>query len=111
MLLPLGDAIAISLFAVLGLLRHEAGFTAEALFRTAVPLLLGWFAAALVLESYRRPELWRVALTWLLGITLGVAIRAFLLERSFSVVFWLVTLGVTGALLGLWRGAVALTRR
>lgn len=111
MLLPIGDAASIALFAVLGQLRHETGLTAEVLLRTAVPLLLGWFGAALVLETYRRPDLWRLALTWLLGVTLGVAIRAFLLERSFPVVFWLVALGVTGALLALWRAAVALTRR
>ena len=103
-----GDAAALILWAVLGLIRHTEGVTLGGLARNAGPILIGWFAAALVLGSYtrRRAPRWTV-LTWAIGISAGVVLRALLLHRTWNGsewAFFAVTLAVTGLLLALWRG-------
>ena len=47
-----------------------------------LPLLGGWIAVALLVRLYTRPALRRLAATWLVGITAGVAIRAAILGRT-----------------------------
>ncbi len=76
------DAAAISAFAVVGLLSHHGGVSGRGLARDAVPLLGCWFAAALLLRLYARAAVWRLAATWLLGVTGGVAVRAGILGHS-----------------------------
>jgi hypothetical protein len=67
------------LFAIVGLLSHHA--SASAFARDALPLLGGWFAAALVTRLYRRPSIARLLVTWAAGITAGVLVRALILGR------------------------------
>jgi hypothetical protein len=67
------------LFAIVGLLSHHA--SASAFARDALPLLGGWFAAALVTRLYRRQSIQRLLLTWAAGITAGVLVRALILGR------------------------------
>jgi hypothetical protein len=74
------DAAAIVVFAVVGVISHHA--SPSAFFRDALPLLGGWFAAALVTRLYRRPTVSRFLATWALGITAGVLVRALILGRS-----------------------------
>jgi hypothetical protein len=76
------DAAAIVVFAVVGLLSHRGGVSAAGLARDALPLLGGWFAAALALRLYLRPTLGRLAGTWLGGITAGVVVRAVVLGHT-----------------------------
>jgi Protein of unknown function (DUF3054) len=76
------DAAAIVLFAVVGLLTHRGGISARGIARDALPLLGGWFAAALLARLYTRPRIVRLALTWLGGITAGVAVRAAVLSHT-----------------------------
>jgi hypothetical protein len=105
-LLALGDGLSLSLFAILGLLRHQEGITAAGVARNAGPILLGWYGAALALSLYRRPGIGRLVLTWAIGISAGVAIRAMILRRDLdgsSLAFWGVTMAVTLALLLTWR--------
>jgi hypothetical protein len=107
--LAVGDAVAVALFAVLGLLTHERGLTMEALARNIVPIVGGWVLAAAALRIYSRPGLVRLLAAWFVGVTVGVAVRAAFLARDIDeglVVFLGVTLAVTGTLLFLWRGAV-----
>lgn len=110
--LALGDAIALSLFAPLGLLTHERGITLDGVLRNAGPILLGWFVVALLVGLYRDyPNLGRLVLTWAVGVPGGIAIRALWLSRDFdesTMVFALVTLAVTIAFLGAWRLAAVL---
>lgn len=105
-LLAIGDALAVALFAVLGLLTHERGITLDGVLRNAVPILGGWVLAAAALRIYSRPTVIRLVGAWLVGITVGVAVRALLLEREIDeaqFVFLGVTLAVTGGLLLAWR--------
>jgi Protein of unknown function (DUF3054) len=76
------DAAAIVLFTVVGLLSHHGGVSATGLARDALPLLGGWFAVALLVRLYTRPSLRRLAVTWLGGITAGVAVRAAVLGHT-----------------------------
>ncbi|HUJ54913.1 MAG TPA: DUF3054 domain-containing protein [Gaiellaceae bacterium] len=76
------DAAAIVVFAVVGLLSHHGAVSGRGLARDALPLLGGWFAAALLFRLYARPALRRLAATWLLGITAGVAVRAAILGHT-----------------------------
>lgn len=79
---PVSDAVALVAFAVVGLLSHHGTVTAAGLAHDALPLLAGWFAAALAFRLYRRPSLSRLLATWACGVTAGVAARALVLGRS-----------------------------
>ncbi|HZD87679.1 MAG TPA: DUF3054 domain-containing protein [Gaiellaceae bacterium] len=76
------DTAAIVVFAVVGLLSHDGTVTGRGLARDALPLLGGWFALALLVRLYARPARWRLAATWLIGITAGVAVRAAILDHA-----------------------------
>jgi hypothetical protein len=80
--LALSDAVAILLFAVVGLVSHRGGISASGLARDALPLLAGWFAAALLFRTYRGRSLRTLLLAWAVGVPLGVALRALVLGRS-----------------------------
>src|SRR4051812_15722506 len=67
------DAVALIVFVVLGVLTHDASL--GALVRDLVCILGGWFAVALAVRLYSRAGWWRVVVTWLVGITLGVLVR------------------------------------
>jgi len=74
------DALAIVAFAIVGLASH--GASATHFLRDALPLLGGWFAAALVTRLYVRPSLAGLLATWAVGITAGVLVRALILGRA-----------------------------
>jgi hypothetical protein len=76
------DATALVVFAVVGLLSHRGGVSGSGLARDALPLLAGWFAAALLLRLYTRPSVARLAGTWLAGVTAGVVVRALVLRHT-----------------------------
>ena len=76
------DAIAIALFAVIGVLSHDHGLGVLRLLSDAGPIGGGWFVAAALFGAYRRPG-WRTLLpTWLAGVTGGVLVRAGILGRD-----------------------------
>src|SRR5262249_6542593 len=76
------DALAIVAFAAIGQLSHDGGVSAAGFARDALPLLAGWFGAALLFGACRSPSRRTFVLTWLVGITVGVAIRAAVLGRA-----------------------------
>jgi hypothetical protein len=105
-LLALGDAAALTLFALIGVLSHDEGLSGRGLARTALPILAGWFAAAAALRLYSRGGVGRLALTWALGVTAGVVLRGLILGRSLDgaeLAFWAVSLAVTAVLVAAWR--------
>jgi hypothetical protein len=61
-------------FVVVGVLTHDASLTA--FLRDALCLLGGWFAVAVVVRLYARNGSWRLFATWLVGVSLGVLVRA-----------------------------------
>ena len=83
--LALADAAALVLFSVVGLLSHDGAVSAAGLARDALPLLTGWFAAALLFRTYRGRSVRTLLLAWAVGVPLGVALRALVLGRAFEV--------------------------
>jgi hypothetical protein len=75
------DTAAIVVFAVIGNLSHHGDVSVRGLARDVLPLLGGWLGAGLVFGLYRRPALWRLAATWLVGVTAGVVVRAAVLSH------------------------------
>jgi Protein of unknown function (DUF3054) len=81
---PVSDAAALVVFAVVGLLSHHGTVTAAGLAHDALPLLAGWFAAALVFRLYTRPSVARLLATWACGVTAGVLLRALVIGRTLN---------------------------
>jgi hypothetical protein len=76
------DAVAIALFAVIGVLSHDHGLSFLRFLSDAGPIGGGWFVAAALFGAYRRPG-WRTLLpTWLAGVTGGVLVRVGSLGRD-----------------------------
>jgi hypothetical protein len=86
------DAAALLVFVVVGVLNH--GASATAFVRDLLCILGGWFAAALVLRLYVRGGAWRLAATWLVGVSAGVLVRAAIVGHL-AVDFWGVALAFT----------------
>ncbi|HVN61024.1 MAG TPA: DUF3054 domain-containing protein [Gaiellaceae bacterium] len=82
--LALSDGAALVLFSVVGLLSHDGTVSVGGLARDALPLLAGWFAAALLFRTYRGRSVRALLLTWIVGVPLGVALRAVVLGRAFE---------------------------
>jgi hypothetical protein len=70
----IADGVALAVFAVIGVLTHGSSITA--LVRDLLVFLGCWFAVALALRLYIRPNWRRLFATWLIGITAAVLIRA-----------------------------------
>jgi hypothetical protein len=79
--LVLADAAAIVAFTVAGILSHRGALPLSALVEDALPLLAGWFAAAAAFHLYGSRTRRSLLLTWIVGIPLGVLVRAAALGR------------------------------
>lgn len=75
------DALAFVAFALVGMLSHD-GISAEGFLRDVVTLAAGWFAAAAGFALYRRPSRRALLLTWIVGVPVGVLVRALALGRA-----------------------------
>jgi hypothetical protein len=80
--LVVADAVAIVAFATVGLLSHDHALSATGYARDALPVLGGWYAAALVFGAYRRPSRRTLLATWAAGVTAGILARALVLGRE-----------------------------
>lgn len=113
--LALGDVVAVTLFAPLGLVSHHEGITAAGIARNALPVAGGFLVAGLVFGTWRAGATWRrLAAAWFAGVAAGVLLRAAILGHGYgrtTFTFMTVTLVVTGLLLLAWRGLLALLRR
>ena len=79
--LALADALAIVAFTIAGILSHRGSLPLSALAEDTLPLLAGWFAAAAAFHLYARRTRRSLLLTWIVGIPLGVLVRASALGR------------------------------
>ncbi len=111
----LGDVVCLAAIVLVGMGRHETFDIAHPALRFAInslPLVAAWAAAGLGLRAFRFPEpvrlrtvLGRTLAAWLIAAPLGLLARALVLRSAtLVVIFVLVTLGLGGALLLLWRG-------
>lgn len=111
--LALGDAAAIFLFAVVGLLNHDEGITLSGLARNVLPILGVWFAISPFTGVYKRPGFVTMIVTWAIAVPIGVAIRAVALHRAadeHQVAFAIVALLVTLVFLSAWRALASRLR-
>ncbi len=67
------------MFVALGVLTHDASVTA--FMRDALCFLGAWFAVALAVQLYTRSGWWRLGATWLVGVSVGVLVRAAIAGR------------------------------
>ncbi|CAA9294263.1 MAG: hypothetical protein AVDCRST_MAG26-4335 [uncultured Chloroflexia bacterium] len=108
-----GDVVAFLGWVVAGLSSHRMGTNIVAnLARVVAPFLIGWFVVAPFTGAYRRDLLrnpraflGRSALAWLLGVGLGLALRARPFGSGFVPAFAAVTYAVTGVFVLGWRAA------
>lgn len=111
------DAVALLAFVVLGLRSHEASSTVAAVARTALPLLLSWFAVAAIVGTYRASRARTAAtrtrallLTWFVSVPIAISVRTLVLGHPTGLellTFLAVTLVATLVLLALGRLGVA----
>ena len=80
-LVAAADGMAILSFTIIGVVSHRGALPPSALAEDALPLLGGWFAAALAFRLYGRPTWRALLLTWAVGIPFGVLARAAALGR------------------------------
>jgi Protein of unknown function (DUF3054) len=81
---PASDAVALVVFAVVGLLSHHGAVSGRGLARDALPLAGCWFAAALGFRLYTKPSALRLLATWAVGIAAGVLVRALVLGHALN---------------------------
>ena len=110
----LGDMAVFLAFVTLGKAEHEITLS-QALFRTALPFAVVWFASSPWLGTYRastlynpRTAAWKIPLIWLLCGSVALCARALLIDQSLILVFAVVAITVQGALLISWRGVFML---
>ena len=80
------------MFVAIGVLTHDA--SASAFVRDALCIVGAWFAVALAVRLYTRFAWWRLAATWLGGVSAGVLVRAAIVGHL-AVDFWVVALAFT----------------
>ncbi|MDR7417767.1 MAG: DUF3054 domain-containing protein [Armatimonadota bacterium] len=111
--LPWGDTASLLAFTVLGLRFHKIALTPYEILQTAAPLIAAWVVVARFLRTYTRPGPWPFLATWMLSVTIGLAVRQVWLARPFGRSFF-VFLAVGGTLtlafLVLWRALAAALR-
>lgn len=73
--LPIVDALALTLFVVVGIASHDDGSSVTLFLRNAVPLLAAWFVVARFSGSYRRPDLRSLLVTWAIAVPSGLLLR------------------------------------
>jgi hypothetical protein len=70
------DAFALIAFVLAGLRSHHESGATELFLRNAVPLLVAWFGAAVVVGTYRRPSTRTLLITWVLAVPVGLVVRS-----------------------------------
>ena len=114
MWLLLGDTLGLSLFILGGLQTHESTSPLTRFAVNAGPLILTWAFVAWRLGALRleppleyRAVLGRTLTAWLVAAPLALILRAILLHAAtIALIFMLITLGLGGVILLLWRGAL-----
>lgn len=109
-----GDALCLSLFVLAGLQTHDSASPLARFGINAGPLILTWAITAWALGALQleppltyRTVLGRALTAWLVAAPLALIVRALVLRAATIVlIFMLVTLGLGGLSLLVWRAAV-----
>lgn len=115
----IGEVIILLAFAAIGRASHNHQGQGPILgtLGTTAPFLIGWFAAAFGLGTYRAsaftgvvPAAILAARTWLAGGLIGLVLRSWLEHKLVPVSFVAVTMLFNGVLLTGWRALLAAVR-
>jgi hypothetical protein len=114
-LLLAGDLVTLGLFAIAGRRNHDeaTGLAAVgAVSETALPFVLGWIAAVILVRTARLEGVTSVGTTlrqtvpgWVIAFPVVVLLRALVLGRFSPWTFYLVAFLLAFALLAAWRVA------
>ena len=112
--LLIGDWLALGFFVFLGQLDHEmiGANPLPRLLRTTAEIGLPWTAVALLWGAYKLPPdmtartfFFFFLTAWLVAVPLALLLRAYLHgQGAIIVIFMVVTMGLGGAFLLIWRG-------
>ncbi len=109
-ILILGDMFMLYLFSMLGRMAHQEPLNFLAVSETTAPFVVGWLIAAVLVGAFKlenlttiRDAIQKTALAWLIGVPLGLVIRAVILQRWFHWSFVLITMVGTLVLMMVWR--------
>jgi hypothetical protein len=104
------DVLALVAFVTVGLWNHKGGLSATGYARDLLPIAGCWLLAAGAFDLYKRPTVRALLLTWLTGVTAGVAIRQLVLWelKGDDAVFLVVALCFTLLFVLVFRAAAAL---
>ena len=112
-----GDAVAITLFVLLGLSSHE-GIDLTGWARNAVPLTISWLVVGSALGVFRRenasnltPIIQRVAIAWPIAAVIGLVARYLVVGHGLEFSFIIVTIFTNLVILLAWRTAYAVVLR
>ncbi|XP_062214703.1 uncharacterized protein LOC133915528 [Phragmites australis] len=115
-LLAGGDVLCLLVFSAIGRFNHGLPILDAETFKTADPFIAGWLLSAYLLGGFGDDAKGRngvgnavitAAKSWVVGIPLGLAIRAVASGHIPPTPFILVTMGSTGVLLTAWRALVS----
>ncbi|CAL4935709.1 unnamed protein product [Urochloa decumbens] len=115
-LLAGGDVLCLLLFSAIGRFSHGLPVLDAETFKTADPFIAGWLLSAYLLGGFGDDAkghngvgsaVITAAKSWVVGIPLGLAIRAVTSGHIPPTPFILVTMGSTGVLLTAWRALVS----
>lgn len=115
-LLASGDLLCLLVFSAIGRFSHGLPVLDAETFKTADPFIAGWLLSAYLLGGFGHDGKGRngvgkavavAAKSWVVGIPLGLAIRAVTSGHIPPIPFILVAMGSTGVLLTAWRALVS----
>ncbi|HEY7668938.1 MAG TPA: DUF3054 domain-containing protein [Actinomycetota bacterium] len=108
--LAVSDGLALIVFVLVGIEQHREASLRVVFLRNAAPLLIAWFAFALLLRLYRRPGLAPLVRTWLVAVPVGVTVRSLIVgspdDPGRFLTFLAVSMSFTLVFLLIGRGAV-----
>ena len=106
------DLLALLAFVTVGLWNHKGGLSATGYARDVLPIAGCWLVAAGAFDLYKRPTVRALLLTWVTGVTVGVAIRQLVLWEleGDDAVFLVVALCFTLLFVLVFRAAATLLR-
>ena len=109
-LLPVAaaDAACLAVFVALGRESHDLSSGIAWYLTVLWPFLLGWFAAAAAVRLYGSwPNRWTVlAVTWVAGTAIALALRSLITQRATPVAFVIVAYTFIGLTVFGWRLAL-----
>ena len=103
---PVLDLLCLVGFVLGGAARHDIGGGIGTYLTILWPLVVGWYAQAWPARLYARSVLheWtRLVLTWALGLTAALLLRALVTRHDTPIAFIAVTFGFIGATTAGWR--------